>query len=283
MSKKVYTIVYSAEKGQSLAQQFLASIRGFHDGHDLGKRLFIRDTKAQYRQSVLGLLWVLIMPIAQTLVWVFLSKGGVLNVDDTGVPYPLFVLTGIMLWRVFVEAVNAPLMMFNASKGMMSKINFPKEALLITAFYKVLFNLAVNLVVLLPLFIYYNLSFGWSMVVGLMALLPIILLGMTLGILITPFGALFNDVGRIVGTGLQLFFFLTPIIYPTPKEGFISLLTTYNPAAITILTARDLFFGQWSGLDLNYVLFIAAVLVILTLALVLYRISLPIIIERSGS
>ncbi|NND94321.1 MAG: ABC transporter permease, partial [Flavobacteriales bacterium] len=267
MSVNTETIVYSAEKGKTIPQILRKSIKGFKEGHDLGKRLFIRDTRAQYRQSILGLLWVLLMPIAQTLVWVFLSKGGILNVDDTGVPYPLFVLTGITLWRGFVDSVNMPLNMFTSSKSILRKINFPKEALLITAFYKVLFNLAVSMLVLIPLFFYFGVSLSASLAIGIIAIVPIILFGMAIGILITPFGALFTDVSRLLTNGMQLYFFFTPIIYPMPSEGILATFNRFNPAAISIMTARDLLFDS-AKVDLTqYSSFLLVTFLLLTIAL----------------
>jgi len=283
MSSHSDTIVYSAEKSNSLSQLFLGIFKGFSQGHGLGKRLFIRDTRATYRQSALGLLWVIIIPLAQTMVWVFLSNGGVLNIGETGVPYPIYVLTGVLLWRSLTDAVNAPLMMFNSSKSILSKINFPKEALIITAFYKVMFNLGINLLVRVPLFIYYGIVPGWTALWGFIALIPIILFGLSVGVLITPFGALFIDVQKFIQSFMQLFFFLTPIIYPMPKEGFIASLSEYNPAAICIVSTRDMLLETSDQLMDHYGVFLLSTLIIGTLGLLIYRISLPIIIERSGS
>ena len=283
MSHDEKTIYYYAKENSSLFQLLLSIFRGFKEGADLGKRLFIRDTMALYRQSALGLLWAIIIPLAQTLVWVFLSKGGVLNVGETGVPYPIYVLSGVMIWRSFVDAMNAPLTMFNSSKPILKKINFPKEALIITSIYKVLFNLGINLLVLIPLFIYYGLMPGIGTLLGLLALIPVIAFGLAIGVLITPFGALFTDVQKFIMSFMQLFFFLTPIIYPARTEGLLAQLTVYNPAAISICTARDLLLGTADHLAAGYGIFLISTVLISIVGLMLYRISLPIIIERSGS
>ena len=121
------------------------------------------------------------------------------------------------------------------------------------------------------------------MMVGLVAIIPVIMFGMAIGIFITPFGALFTDVSKVLDTGLQLFFFLTPIIYPTPTEGMMGLIARYNPVAISIGTARDFLFGRGEFIWNQYGLLLILTIILLLIGLMLYRISLPIIIERTGS
>ena len=60
--------------------------------------MFVRDTKAAYRQSLLGYLWIILPPGANTLVWVFLNSQNIVKIDSGAVPYALFVLTGTVLW-----------------------------------------------------------------------------------------------------------------------------------------------------------------------------------------
>ena len=64
----------------------------------LAWRMFLRDTRATYRQSFLGYFWLLLPALANTLVWVFLNGAKVVNIDSGDVPYPLFVFTGTVLW-----------------------------------------------------------------------------------------------------------------------------------------------------------------------------------------
>ncbi|MBT8054682.1 MAG: ABC transporter permease, partial [Gammaproteobacteria bacterium] len=97
---------------------------------ELAWRLLVRNISAQYRQSLLGYAWAFLPPLFTTAIWVFLQSQKVFNVADTGMPYPVFVLTGTVLWQTFVEALNAPLKMINQSRAMLSKINFPREALI---------------------------------------------------------------------------------------------------------------------------------------------------------
>lgn len=283
MSQSKPTILYSPSSNKSTWAVLISVIKGFGEGYSLGRQLAVRDIRAQYRQSILGLVWAVVTPIAQTLVWMFLSNRGVLNIGDTGVPYPVYVLTGIMIWQTFLESLNSPLAMFNSSKSILRKININKESLVIAGFLKVLFNLGIKLLVLIPMLFYFKIIPGWEILLFPLAMLVVLLFGFTIGIWVTPIGALYTDVQRFITSVTQLFFFLTPIIYPARTEGVFGLMDTYNPAAISIGTARDLLIGQPVGGIEAYSVFCALTVILLLGGLVLYKVSLPIIVERMGS
>ena len=91
-------------------------------GRELAWRLAVRDINSQYRQSALGILWALIVPLANTGVWLFLSASKVVQLSPTSIPYPVFVFTGTLLWSILIDALNAPLMQVNANKSLLAKL-----------------------------------------------------------------------------------------------------------------------------------------------------------------
>ena len=74
----------------------------------------------------------LYLPLANAAVWLFLNGSGIVTPGDTGLPYPVYVFAGTMLWSVFMDAANAPLQQTTAAKPMLAKINFPCEALILS-------------------------------------------------------------------------------------------------------------------------------------------------------
>jgi lipopolysaccharide transport system permease protein len=105
--------------GSSLAsprKMFRDMFQDLWAGRELAWRLAVRDISAQYRQAFLGILWVFILPLANTAAWVFLSGTGIVSVRETALPYPVYVFSGSMLWAIFMDAVNAPLQQTNAAK-----------------------------------------------------------------------------------------------------------------------------------------------------------------------
>src|SRR5688572_18986408 len=78
-------------------------------------RLFLHSLRANYRQSRLGYVWLLLPPLATTATWVYLSSIRVLDVGPTETPYTVYVLTGTILWQVFAEALQSPLQQLTAA------------------------------------------------------------------------------------------------------------------------------------------------------------------------
>ena len=109
----------------------------------------------------------------------------------------------------------------------------------------------------------------------------LILAGVTFGLFITPFGMLYNDVSRAITMSLRFIMYITPVVYAIPKEGIMKTIMEYNPLTPLILVNRHILLGLEVQF-LPYFLGIMAVLLpLFCLALVLYRVSIPIIVERN--
>lgn len=255
----------------------------FHDllaGRELAWRLAVRDISAQYRQTYLGFLWVLIMPLANTLTWVFLSGSGIIAVADTDLPYPVYVFVGTTLWGVFIDALNAPLQQTNAAKSMLAKLNFPKEALILSGIYKSLFNAGIKILILLLAVLFMGISPSWSLVLFPFALLSLILFGNTLGLLLTPVGMLYTDISRAIPLVSQFLMYLTPVVYPMPAAGWASTLVLLNPVTPLILTGRSWLTGSSAEYLLYFVIINLLTGVVLLVAWMMYRLAIPILVER---
>src|SRR5258707_9012729 len=111
---------------------------------ELAWRLLVRNISSRYRNTMLGYLWAFLPPVLNTLVFVFLQKAGYFTVGQTQVPYPLFLLSGLILWQVFTDSINAPLRMFHQSYSILTKVNFPRESLIIAGVGEVLFGFLVR-------------------------------------------------------------------------------------------------------------------------------------------
>jgi lipopolysaccharide transport system permease protein len=128
---KLQETIYSPESSLSSPAKMLRDM--FTDlvaSRELAWRLAVRDIQAQYRQAFLGILWAFVLPLANTLAWIFLSSSGIVTLNETELPYPVYVFTGTMLWAIFMEALNAPLQQVTAAKPMLAKLNFPRESLI---------------------------------------------------------------------------------------------------------------------------------------------------------
>ena len=143
----------------------------------LAWRMFLRDTRATYRQSFLGYFWLLLPALANTLVWVFLNGAKVVNIDSGDVPYPLFVFTGTVLWTAFNGSLVGAMSIIEEARGTLAKVNFPHESLILTAFGKSLLNTAATAIFVIPFLFLYHVEFRTTMLLFPLGMLATILCG----------------------------------------------------------------------------------------------------------
>lgn len=213
-------------------------------GRELAWRLAVRDISAQYRQSVLGVLWALIIPLANTAVWLFLAASKVVQVAATPIPYAVFVFTGTLLWSILIDALNAPLQQVNANIALLAKINFPREALILSGIYQTLFNAAFKLGILLLVLPVLGVHPGWGGLLIPVGMLSLVLTGTALGLLLTPVGVLYGDISRALPLITQSLMYLSPVVFPLATKGWTGTLMRLNPLTPLILNARAWFTGQ---------------------------------------
>ncbi|MGI0107866.1 ABC transporter permease [Salinimicrobium sp. WS361] len=274
------TRIYQKENNLSLGKHLKESLNDIYNSRFLARQLAERDIKAQYRQSYLGILWAFLTPLATAAVWVFLNLSGTIQVTDTGIPYPVFVFSGTLLWSIITEAINSPSQSTNSARGLLSKINFPKEALIISGVYKLLFNASVKIALLLIFIFLFGLGFHWGLLLLPFAIVGALLFGTTIGLFLTPIGMLYKDVAKITSMGFSFLMYITPVVYAMPKEGMMRTIMEFNPFTPVILTSRDLLTGASPEFLTYYMILMVLCLPLFIIALLLYRISIPIIVER---
>ena len=128
--------------------------------------------------------------------------------------------------------------------------------------------------------VFYGVSFQTSMLLFPLVILAAIFCGTTLGFFITPIGMLYTDVSKIISMGLKFLMYATPVVYAIPDKGVLKTLMEWNPLTPLLMTARDFLVGATPEY-LTYFLIVLGVCVpLFFIGLVLYRISIPIIVER---
>lgn len=279
-----HLIIYSPESSlRHPANLFRDIIHDLFAGRELAWRLAVRDISAQYRQTILGILWAFILPVAHTATWIFLNGSGIVNIKETSLPYPVYVFTGTMLWAIFMDAVNAPLQQTTNAKQMLAKINFPREALVVSGIYQTLFNGAIKIVLMFLVLIISGIYPGWSLIWSPFAILSLILAGTALGLLLTPVGMLYTDIGKSLPLLMQFLMYLTPVVFPIPKGGLAGTIYNLNPLTPLITTARGWLTGTSSEYFSYFLLINVFVLLLLLIVWIIYRAAMPILIERMSA
>ena len=100
---------------------------GLKEGHYLGKQLFIRDTKAQFRDSFLGFFWAFAPAFVTALLWIFLNSTRVISVKVSGMSFPEFTITGTFFWQIITQGILVTMNTVKSGKSILTKLNFPRD------------------------------------------------------------------------------------------------------------------------------------------------------------
>ena len=247
---------------------------------ELAWRLIVRNIRAQYRQTALGYVWAFLPPLAMTLVWVMLRSQNVISVWQTEIPYAAYVLIGTVLWQVFLEALNSPLKLVTTSKQMLSKVNFPREALIVAGVGEVVFSLFVRLVLLVAVLGWFRIQVPKTVLLVPVGVTVLIAFGVMVGLFLAPIGVLFQDIQYGVATLTTFWFFLTPVVYPPPTQGVAAVFIRWNPVSPILLVTRD-WCTTGTTLFLGPFLVVSALtFVLITVGWLLYRLAMPHVIAR---
>lgn len=261
---------------QEMGRDLLAS-------RELAWQLLVRDISAQYRQSFLGIVWAFIPPVITAAGFTLAKSNGIINIGNTELPYAAYVVFSMSLWQTFVEALNGPIQAVTAAKAMLARINFPREALVLAKLGEVFFNFGIKLILIVSLFIWFQIPVTWSLILAPVALIHLVLLGTFIGLLLAPVAALYQDVtkGLVLITGLWLF--LTPVVYPVPSNGVFSSVVKLNPVTPLLVTTREL--ATTGVMSDPEGFWVASLIVIvgLPLAWIFYRLAMPFVVERISS
>lgn len=251
-------------------------------GRELAWRLFVRDLSAQYRQTMFGYVWAFLPPLVASMTFIFLNSQGIVKIDTGGIPYPAFAMMGTLLWQVFVDSIMNPSAALGGAKSMLTKINFPREAILLGGLYMVLFNFAIRMVLLVAVMIIWKVTPSATLAFFPVAMVGLMLAGYAIGLLLTPISGFYGDVTRAMPMVAQFWMLLTPVVYPARTEGLAGWLATWNPISPLLITARQCLTGHELshlpafGIICLFSLFFAFI------GLVGFRIAMPHMIARMG-
>ena len=275
------TVVYTPESSLRYPIKLVNEMfRDLKVSRRLAWRLIVRDITAQYRQTALGYLWAILPPALTAMLWIFLNYSQIIVIKNIDVPYPVYALTGTIFWQLFLDALNAPLSQFINNRAMLSKVNFPKEALLLSGMAQVLFSFFIKLLALAAMLLIFLVPVHWTAVFIFFPISGLLIMGTLIGTLLVPIGVLYRDVQHVVGLMAGPLIFLTPVIYPQPTEGLLAAIMRLNPLTPLFITTRDLLYrGIPQVIEWSVIVWIITFLLSFV-GWVVYRVAQPILIER---
>jgi len=214
-------------------------------------QLFKRDFSSSYKQSFLGVLWAIIFPLFTIAIFIGLSRSGILNIGDIGVPYSMYALLGMTFWQFFSTGLVACSNSLVNASPMILKTNFSKKSLVIAAAGKAVVPFMLQIMMVCTLFVGYGRA---PSILGLLVpafIIPLVLFTIGLGFFTSLFNGVMRDIGNIISILLTFLMLFTPVLYARPKMGILATLTEYNPLYYLVSTPRDLvlkgLIPEWKG------------------------------------
>lgn len=229
-----------------------------------------RDLKVRYKQTTVGVAWVVLQPILTTLVFsVFL--GVLARVPSDGVPYAIFVFAGLLPWTFLSGALNSSGNSLVGSAHLITKVYFPRILIPIAAVGARLVDFLISFVVLAGMMAFYQIT----PTVNLLMLLPLIilvtLLTLAVGLLASASNVRYRDVGVLLPVLVQLWMFASPVVYPlTLVPQRYRTLFSLNPLVGIITGFRSAVLGlkfEWTPIAVST----AITIVLFVLAVILFR------------
>ncbi|NTU85677.1 MAG: ABC transporter permease, partial [Chloroflexales bacterium] len=216
---------------------------------ELIRNLVLRDLRARYKGSALGYLWTQLAPLGMMLVYVVvfsvLMPGGIAQ-------FPVFVIVGLLPWNFTAEAVTNGTRSVIDGAALVKKVYFPREVLPLVSVLSSLLNFLLSLPMMflvmaaVQLFALGRLNFAWTF-----AYLPVLVIIQTVmlagtALLLGAVAVFFRDIVHLVGILVNIWFFLTPVIYPLDTLGdglAVRLVRWLNPMASLIEFYREILYG----------------------------------------
>jgi ABC-type polysaccharide/polyol phosphate export permease len=236
---------------------------------DLVAHLARREFSLRYQDSALGVLWSLLLPLAQLLVLVFVFQ----RVIPLGIEaYPAFVLSALLPWTWFSTSVSAAGNLFTGNRDLVRRPGFAPAILVMVNALSNLLSLLVSLPLLVLLLAWYGRPPGAALLLLPVLLATQVVLTVGIGVAVATLNVFYRDVQHLVSAAVLLLFYVTPVFYRTADLGAeVRWLFAVNPVAVLIAAYRTVFFEQTLPASGPLLLAAASSAGVCVLAAVLYR------------
>lgn len=213
--------------------------------------LFVRrDFVSQYKQTILGPLWIFIQPIFTTITFLFVFNK-IAKLSTNGINATLFYMSGITLWNYFADCLTKTSNTFVSNAGIFGKVYFPRLVTPISIVLSSLIKLAIQLSLFVLVYIAFlilgtqSFSINFSILLLPLYVLTMAVLGFGLGVLFSSLTTKYRDLSYLLVFGIQLMMYATPVIYPLSSTGGkLRTLLLLNPMTAIIENFKYSVFDQ---------------------------------------
>ena len=230
--------------------------------------LFTKRTFAvTYKQTILGPAWLFLNPLISSIIYAFVF-GGIAGIGTDGVPSILFYMCSNAIWIFFSSCVNKNATTFTANANVFGKVYFPRLTIPISNVISSVIQFGIQMLMVLVLLVYYvtvgAVQPNWLAWLAIpVALLHLGLLGLGCGIVISSLTTKYRDLSILVTFGVQLWMYITPIVYPMSQlgDGLVKTILMINPVTAPVEALRYAILGQGTIMP-GYLLLSAVITVV---------------------
>jgi lipopolysaccharide transport system permease protein len=255
---------------------FNLHLRDVWNYRDLLLLLVRRDFVSFYKQTILGPVWFFIQPIFTTIVFTFVF-GNLAKISTNGAPQPLFYMAGIVSWSYFADCLTKTSTVFRDNATIFGKVYFPRLIMPLSIVFSNLIKFGVQFVLFIILMVYYliqgnRIEPNWYILLLPVIMLLMAILGLGLGLIITALTTKYRDLAFVVGFGIQLAMYATPVIYPLSylQEKY-RVIIALNPMCGLIETFKYGFLGTGQFYPGAFIYSIIASVIIFIIGLVVFN------------
>jgi lipopolysaccharide transport system permease protein len=241
------------------------------DYRELVYFLVWRDLKVRYKQSVLGVSWIIIQPVVTMIVFTLVFNRFLGIGADSEIPYPIFTYVALLPWTYFAGSLNRGAIALVGNRGLISKIYFPRLVIPTANVLPGLVDFAIAFVVLLGMMAYYNFALTAQMLLLPLALLLAVVTALGVGLWLSALNVQYRDIQYVTPFLIQIWMYATPIIYPitsVPEQW--RWLYSLNPMVSVVQGFRWALLSDASFDGINWASVVIA-LIILISGLIYFR------------
>lgn len=234
--------IYEADLGRlSFADALRRAVRDVAGSGPLIWRLFARDFTTQFRQRILGYLWIVIAPIVSIAGYWFMAATGFLRPGNIGLPYVLFLYLGTSIWGLLVTTMGTISNGILANGDLLMRTSAPPLALALAGLANVFYNIIVNCFVLVLLLLVLRFQPSWMILFYPLLLLPTMIFATGVGLVLASVGVIARDITSMALAAFGILMFLTPVIYDAKfADPTLAFIVKANPLTYLVAFPRDM-------------------------------------------
>ncbi len=229
----------------SLVRGTWGSIREVFAHRELIGMLVGRELKARYKDSSLGVVWSLVRPLTQLLIYYF-AIGGILGLARQIPSFAIFVFVGLTAWTLFTEIVSASTTSIINNSGLVKKVYFPREIFPLASVGGALINFGIQMGILLVATIVFR-EFPWHPALAMVipSIAVILVFGTGLGLILSAVNVYLRDIQHLVEVALVVLFWASPIVYSYSFVNeavggtWIEALYLSNPVTLAVMGMQE--------------------------------------------